>query len=112
MPLLSILKRKEMDKAAIEKAMQDRAKGERTRVVFDLLMECIGAKMDIKASEVFEKVKEILQAESKAIQFLLPTQPMPNKGESPHEYVERMAERHPDFEPLQADESDGVSLSD
>lgn len=77
-----------MTKEDIQSAMQDRARGERTRVVFDLLMETIGADFKITQAEVFVKMKEILELEAKAIATLLPTQRMPEKSETAEEYVQ------------------------
>jgi len=96
-----MLKLKAMDKAAIDKAMRDRGRGERARVLFDCLMECLECDQKMNVSDIFIRLKEVLQAEADAIRFLLPTQRMPKEGESPQEYAERFQE-----------ESDGVSLSD
>jgi len=90
-----------MDKTAIEKAMNDRGRGERARVLFDMLMQTLECNMEVTMQGVFERLRRVLEEEQEAIRFLLPTQRMPKAGESPHDYVESFKV-----------ESDSVSLSD
>jgi len=72
----------EMDKGTIIKLIEDRARGEKTRVLFDLLMTTVGATFEMKQHEVFEKIKEAVEAEQKAHMALMPDlDPLPQTTE-------------------------------
>lgn len=51
--------------------IRDRAKGERVRVLFDLLMETINADLHIKQHEVFERIKVMIEKEGEAIKEMM-----------------------------------------
>jgi len=49
------------------KLLDDRAKGERTRVLFEMLMETVKANYEMKQHEVFDCIKVMVEAEQEAI---------------------------------------------
>lgn len=59
-----------MDKERMLKLLDDRKMGERTRVLFEMLMESIGADYECTRGTVFEKIKNRLDAENDAIRML------------------------------------------
>lgn len=69
--LQSLLKLRAMDKKRLLQLIANRAKGEKCRVLFDMLMEALECTYEVKQHEVFLKLKEAVEAEQEAIKELM-----------------------------------------
>lgn len=81
-----------MDKDRLIKLLDDRKMGERTRVLFELLMESIGADYEDQRSDIWLKIKQRIEAEQESIKTFTEIQGFPSKA---YEDISKEIEKTP-----------------
>lgn len=100
-----------MDKERFFSLTKDIRTGERVRVLFDLLMECIGAQESIKKGEFFEMLKAKIVAEQEAQAELMKAGGLDVKKKRHRKAKEAVEEMDADAY-FKEETDNGVSVSD
>lgn len=95
-----------MHKDRLQQRLEDIGKGERVRVLFNMLMETLGCRENVTKGGVFEAIKEAMQKEQEALMEVSPAMQRAYKKQTASQ--RRKAKRDADTEKPDGSVSEGI----